>query len=55
MCTLEVTQKSMRTSMEVMDMEFDTGKGKETWVLYSYEHDSRKYILQKEGNSPSHL
>ena len=45
----------MKTSMEVMVMELETRKGKNSSVLWSYEYDSREYTLHEEGKSPSQL
>ena len=45
MVTLELTQKTVRTNMEVLVMELETRKGK--GILSSYEHISRQYTLQE--------
>lgn len=47
MVTVEVMQKIMWTSMEVMVMELTIRKGKDSGVLCSYKFDNRENNLQK--------
>lgn len=53
MFMLEVTQKIVRSSMEVMVMELGIRKWrkKDLRVQCSYKHGSREYTLQEENNS----
>ena len=46
----------MKTSMEVMIMELEVNKGKNSGVLHSYEHDdSWEFPLQEDDKPPRHL
>ena len=53
MFMLEVTQKIVRSSMEVMVTELGIRKRrkKDLRVQCSYKHGSREYTLQEENNS----
>ena len=55
MVTLEVTKKTMTTSMVVIVKELGTRKGKWFLSIAQLWHNSREYNLQKEGKSPSHV
>lgn len=53
MITLEVTQKTMRTSMEIITLVLwcqEQKKGKDSRVSCSYKNESREYTLQEEAN-----
>lgn len=55
MVMLNIMQKTVSTSIEVMVMVLGIKKRKESGVVCSYEHDSKECTLQEEGNSPSQL
>ena len=55
MVMLELTKKTIRTSMEVMVKDLVTRKKKYSWVLWNYERDSREDTFQEEGKLPNDL